>query len=670
MKQYLLITLIAFSGYSILKNNISLPLSGTDNTANNFSAGIPTDCTNNWLKMPGALSGVTIGDLDITGNQVTIEANCNATGDTTRALVSKHKDPSDVNYFLCPDLAQITTTNGFFSITSSCPFVNNKTYHVALVYDGATLKLYRNGYLVGQTPATGDLITNNWPTTIGEYAYSMYNGFGNISNIFKGVINEVRIWNVARTQAELRTYMNTPLPNPTTTPGLLAYYTFDNLLNKQGNAAFDGILKAAASINNGNPNCVFVADSCGNAPSSCPGNWLKMPNALSGVTIGDLDITGNQVTIEANCNATGDTTRALVSKHEYPGDVNYFLCPDLAEITTTNGFYSVTSPCPFVNNKTYHVALVYDGATLKLYRNGYLLGQTPATGDLITNDWPTTIGEYAYSMYNSRADISNIFKGVINEVRIWNVARTQTELRTYMNTSLPNPTATTGLLAYYTFDNLINKQGNVAFDGVLKAAASINNSNPNCDFVADSCNIVTPVTLIDFTANVLDKSIQLNWHTEEESGIIKYSIQRSTSASGGFVTIGNVVAKASNSNSYSFIDKTSNANTIYYYRLFIIDLSGNNKYSSIRNAIISSKNTGILIYPNPSQGHFTIRFEKAEKEINIRLINAKGQLLSEKKINNVRQTNFDVDISNYPKGNYWIEIITRNTTVTKKVLKL
>ncbi len=446
---------------------------------------------NNWLKMPDKLTGVSIGELDITGNQVTVEAMCNASDiyDLSRALVSKHGWNANCNYFLCPDLAQITTDQGFFSATSPCSFVSNKTYHVAMVYDGSTLRLYRNGFLMQEVQAYGNLVTNDWPTTIGEYAYAMYYNNAGISNIFKGYINEVRIWNVARTQQQIRDYMNTSLPDPATQTGLLAYYTFDNLTNKQGNSTFDGVLRGAATINNSNPNCNFTADSCETAAPDCT-HWLKVPQKLSGVSIGELDITGNQVTVEAMCRATDiyDLSRSLVSKHGWDANCNYFLCPDLAQITTDQGFYSAASPCTFVSDKTYHVAMVYNGSSLRLYRNGFLMQEVPAVGNLVNNNWPATIGEYAYAMYFNNASISNVFKGYINEVRIWNVARTQQQIKDYMNTSLPDPATQPGLLAYYTFDSLNNKQGNAAYDGTLRGTATINDTIPDCNFVADSCD--------------------------------------------------------------------------------------------------------------------------------------------------------------------------------------
>jgi gliding motility-associated-like protein len=64
---------------------------------------------------------------------------------------------------------------------------------------------------------------------------------------FKGNIDEVRIWNVARTEQEIQLNMNFLIP--TTQPGLLAYYKFNNnYLNSQGNAAFDGVPQGTLSF--------------------------------------------------------------------------------------------------------------------------------------------------------------------------------------------------------------------------------------------------------------------------------------------------------------------------------------------------------------------------------------------------------------------------------------
>ena len=221
-------------------------------------------------------------------------------------------------------------------------------------------------------------------------------------------------------------------------------------------------------------------------------NWLNTQTAGSSITVGDLDISGTQITVEAVFNrnnpyvGTYQYAGDLVSKHNLPSDVNYLLRPNSAEITTTNGYFITPPICNIVLNKTYHAALVYDGSTLKFYRNGFLMSQVPATGNLFLNDFITTIGDYSFG-----PPLGTNFRGFINEVRIWNVARTQTEIKGFMNSSLPNPTTQVGLKGYYTFDNLINKQGNSLFNGTLNGSATISNTNPNCTLVIDSCSQIT-----------------------------------------------------------------------------------------------------------------------------------------------------------------------------------
>lgn len=225
-------------------------------------------------------------------------------------------------------------------------------------------------------------------------------------------------------------------------------------------------------------------------------SWLFLPSEPSSVKIGDLDITGHTITVECLANRTSFlsagviTDGDLVAKHTGPPNVNYILRPTRAIISTTNGFYFTPDVCGIQLNKTYHFAMTYDGATLKFYRNGFLMAQTAATGDLIQNDLITGIG------YFTAQTLHENFIGYINEVRIWDVARTQAQIRAYMNTPLPNPTTQPGLRAYYSFNSLTNLQGTAAWNGVLNGSASINAVNPNCNFVADSCPVLTPISNI------------------------------------------------------------------------------------------------------------------------------------------------------------------------------
>jgi len=85
---------------------------------------------------------------------------------------------------------------------------------LAVTYDGAALRLYVNGVLVSSLAVTGTLPTSTNPLQIGGDRF--YGQF------FQGMIDEVRIYNRALTQAEIQSDMATPVggtpPPPDTTP--------------------------------------------------------------------------------------------------------------------------------------------------------------------------------------------------------------------------------------------------------------------------------------------------------------------------------------------------------------------------------------------------------------------------------------------------------------------
>lgn len=177
---------------------------------------------------------VAVGDVDVTGSSMTIEAMFRRPAVSNMNLVSKHTDPSNVNYLLRPTNFQVTTSSGFKAVMNPIPIVLNTWYHIAATYDGSSVKLYVNGCLVADSALSGTLIQNNLITAIGTQSSNI------VSEQFRGNIDEVRIWNVTRTQAQLLANMN-DLPNPTTQPGLLAYYKMNNdYINLQGNATFNG----------------------------------------------------------------------------------------------------------------------------------------------------------------------------------------------------------------------------------------------------------------------------------------------------------------------------------------------------------------------------------------------------------------------------------------------
>jgi gliding motility-associated-like protein len=255
-------------------------------------------CTN-WLGLPGEPSYADVGDVSVSGNQVTVEALINRTADFTSGtpeegdVVSRNNSLTDINYLLRPNHAYISTTTGNYATPDICDISLHKTYHVAMVYDGATLKFYRNGFLMSQVAATGNLVQSSARTTIG-FSSSLAN-----NENFLGYINEVKIWNTARTQAQIRASMNSPLPSPSTQTGLMAYYTFNSLLNEQGDPSRNAVLMGRALSSAININCTFVADNqcCRVIDGGLEGNMIcagetgMLVFKPSGLSIPPFDIT-------------------------------------------------------------------------------------------------------------------------------------------------------------------------------------------------------------------------------------------------------------------------------------------------------------------------------------------------------------------------------------------
>jgi hypothetical protein len=81
-----------------------------------------------------------------------------------------------------------------------------------VTYDGATLRLYVNGVQVSSLARTGNIVTSTNPLQIGgDSLYTQY---------FRGTIDEVRVYNVALTAAQIQTDMSSPIGSVSLLPAV------------------------------------------------------------------------------------------------------------------------------------------------------------------------------------------------------------------------------------------------------------------------------------------------------------------------------------------------------------------------------------------------------------------------------------------------------------------
>ncbi|MGB7768100.1 MAG: LamG-like jellyroll fold domain-containing protein [Verrucomicrobiia bacterium] len=93
----------------------------------------------------------------------------------------------------------------------------NQWSHVAVTYNGTLLELYVNGVPVSSLAQTGNIASSTGALTIGGDSY--------YGQYFWGIIDEVRVYNLALTQAQIQADMDLPIGNTPTAPGNLAAAT-------------------------------------------------------------------------------------------------------------------------------------------------------------------------------------------------------------------------------------------------------------------------------------------------------------------------------------------------------------------------------------------------------------------------------------------------------------
>ena len=269
-------------------------------------------------------------------------------------------------------------------------------------------------------------------------------------------MDELRIWNTTLTQAQIQARMRSGVP--VNSIGLASYYKFDE----------DAGTVTADATPNGN-NGTLVNAPTRVVPSAAPIN-TEFGNALTFVKASSQYITvphstslnlGANYTIEAWINYSG-LNSTIIDK----GNFDYLFQVGANSNADKLGFYDrgtgtwIYSTGSVSQNAWTHVALQRTGNLISFYINSVPSGTATVSG----------IFQDALAMNIGRQQPSgcqcNFFNGAMDDLRIWNVARTPAEIAAnyYRSVAVNSP----GLAAYYKFD-----EGT----GTLTADATANGNN-------------------------------------------------------------------------------------------------------------------------------------------------------------------------------------------------
>ncbi len=212
--------------------------------------------TNRVLLLDGKTGSMEVADsaaLHSLSNAITIELWYKAKSFPTAAgsvscLLRKNVIAGRENFFLRfrtvdeGPVVEFGLGHGVGGVQAPFRFRPDTWYHLAATYDGATAHVFVNGKAVGSATASGVVPLDASALLVGrgdpEYSGGEY---------FDGALDEIRIWNQARSQAEIQAMATVPLAGKET--GLVAYWNFDEGqardVSGHGNAS---VLKGGARI--------------------------------------------------------------------------------------------------------------------------------------------------------------------------------------------------------------------------------------------------------------------------------------------------------------------------------------------------------------------------------------------------------------------------------------
>jgi hypothetical protein len=165
---------------------------------------------------------------------------------------------------------------------------------------------------------------------------------------------------------------------------------------------------------------------------------------------------------------------SLLRKNVEAGRENFFLRFRIIEtkptIEMSAGQQILRAAHNFEPGTWYHLAGTCDGKVMTAFVNGEAIGQQDLARPIEIDDSALVIGKG-----DPDFSMGEYFHGEIDEVRIWNVARTAEQIRGAMRARLAGKEA--GLVAYWPFDDgsakdLSTNGNNGVLDGDVQVATS------------------------------------------------------------------------------------------------------------------------------------------------------------------------------------------------------
>ncbi len=526
-------------------------------------------------------------------------------------------------------------------------------HHLAATYDGITRAIYVDGVMKNSDAPTGLNVSGTSNLAIGLTAPSL-------NEYFNGSMDEVRVWNYARTQCQINNSMNCELA-PSDRTGLGLYYKFNEGIAGANNSTITTLIDSSGNGNNGTLNAFALTGTTS--------NWVAPGGVTTGFSCGPIvtpTVSVNNPTICA-----GTTTTLTAS-----GAVTYSW--------STSAATAAITPSPTVTT-TYTVTGV---------NVNYCMGSS-AVSTVSVNPTPTvSIGTNNPVCAGQAIDFNYAGSSVTSYT--WNgpasytssiasptiTAATTAESGTYSlsvtDVNGCNAMGTTGItvnpLPTVTVNSPTICVGNTA---TLTASGTATSYTWNTSAMTTSIS-ATPTVTTNYTVTGADANGCMNMATTS----IDVNSLPTVTASSSTVTlcVGHTATLTAGGTATSFTWSTGattatiavSPTVTTTYTLTGKNANGCDNMTTFTQSVstcgvgieqYSANSNEVTVYPNPNNGSFVVTTTENTSSIMVTDILG-NELLSV----NPDGTSTNINLSEQPSGVYFIKVISNGAQTVKRII--
>ncbi len=593
--------LVLFSSSSYAQVNRGIGFDGFSQYANlgafypdnNFSNGLTIEC---WVKWNAFNTWSRIVDISNGMNSDNI-------------IVANEANSNQLRY----EVYNEGFTQG---ITSPVWMNTGQWYHIAITHDQSG---YAVIYIDGKAVQSGYIPL---PANVQRYqAYAGLSPWGG-DGLLDAQMDELRIWNNARTASEITSHMWSPV-SPTEN-GLVAMYHFDE--------AGGNIIQNACPYYGADAFAFLdMGASFQEVPTRAAANAIALDGMNDCINISSPLNHNSSYTKEAwiFLNSTSMAPQNIISSFGSP----LWIDGGVLRAGNNSSSFQVADASPLPAFTWVHVAVSYNAATgeMRLYRNGALVGSV------------TTFMQYQSAVnyigaWFDGANNTAYLNGMVDEVRIWNEARSNGQILAYMNREIDAATEP-ALVAYYQFNQGIAGGDNSGLVTLFDAARFHSGTIVGLDFSGGSSNyvqqknnlVILPVQFGNFTARKIQNDILLQWQTLSEEQAHAFHVEHSTDGT-TWVNLGEVSAFGNSTitRQYQYIHLNPSAG-VHHYRISQADLNGKKSISEIRTVSVERAAQNFLVSSNIIlNGRIDVI---ASRPVELVLVNTAGMVVWKKQVN-------------------------------------